>query len=449
MTVGGRDRYGNDATNPLSYLSLQATEDTLSHQPGLSVKLHQNAPVEFSQAVMKLVSKGTGFPAIHSDEVGYAMLINNGIAPQDAMDWSNCGCVVPHFRKVGEWTSAVNVNIAAALEFALNEGKSRLSDELITFTEKPLTEFISYEEVEAAFLKQFDYLIKHSAISIIQAQRLHSEIVPRPFLSSCIEACLEDGGDLFRGGAKYNVGPVFTGIGLSVTANSLAMIKKLVFEDKKTTLDELAQALKANWQGYEKLRQLAINAPKYGNDDDYVDSIAKRVSYHFYSETHKYKDFFGNDFNSAFMGISNYLPGGKVLGATPDGRKEREPISEGVSPYVGTDQSTPLAALKSAAKMNHDLHSGGTLLNLRLDSKLIDTPRGQANLAAMVKSFFSLGGFHVQFNTVSNDTLLAAQAEPEKYRDLLVRVAGYNTQFVNLSKSMQDSIIARNAHDHF
>lgn len=449
LTVGGRDRYGNDATNALSYMCLKATEDALTHQPGLSVKIHQNAPQEFIQAVTHLVSKGTGFPAIHSDEMGYQMLINNGLSPADAMEWSNCGCVVPHSRKVGEWTSAVNVNLSAALEFALNEGKSRLSGSLITFEEKPLSHFASYEEVEEAFIKQFDYLIKHSAISILQAQKLHSEMVPRPFLSSCIEQCLIDGVDLSKGGAKYNVGPVFTGIGLSVTANSLAVIKKLVFEEKKTTLRELSAALCANWEGYEKLRQLAIQVPKYGNDDDYVDAIAKRIAYHFYQETHTYKDFYGNDFNSAFMGISNYLPGGKVLGATPDGRKAREPISEGVSPYVGTDQSTPLAALKSAAKMNHDLHSGGTLLNLRLDSSLIDSKRGQANLGAMVKSFFALGGFHVQFNTLSNEILLEAQQKPENYRNLLVRVAGYSTQFVNLSPSMQDSIIARNAHDHF
>jgi len=449
LTVGGKTREGKDATNDLSYMCLKATEAVKTHQPGLSVRIHQDCPTEFLDAVTHLVSKGTGFPAIHSDSAGYQMLINAGYEPEDARDWNNCGCVVPHFRKTYEWTSAVNINFTAALEFALNQGKSRISGDRIGLDEKAPADFKTYEEVEAAFYRQFDNLIEQSIIATLLAQKLHKEMVPRPFLSSCIEECIKTGKDLVDVGAKYNLGPVLTGIGLAVTSNSLAVIKKLVFEDKAVDMETLIKALDANWEGYEELRQVAFTVPKYGNDNDYVDDIACKMANHYYKEGHKYKDINGNNFNTAFMGISNYLPTGKVIGATPCGRKAKEPLSEGVSPFAGSDTSSPLAAMRSAAKLNQDVHSGGTLLNLRLNEDLVSTKRGRSNLGAMIQTFFSLGAFHVQFNTISTETLRKAQKNPENYKDLLIRVAGYSTQFVNLSRSMQDAIIARTAHENY
>ena len=449
LTVGGKTRDGHDGTNPITYLALKATEEVRTHQPGLSVRVQADCPKEFLDAITHLVSKGTGFPAIHSDSVGYQMLLNAGYEPEDARDWNNCGCVVPHNRKTGEWTAAVNMNFGSALEYALNQGKSLMTGQLMGLEEKPAGEFSSYEEVKAAFFKQFDNLCRHSVILTVEAQRLHRDMVPRPFLSSCIEHCMACGKDLSRGGAKYNIGPVITGIGLAVTANSLAAVKKLVFEDQVCDMAALVQALQANWEGYEDLRQKAQECPKYGNDDDYADDIAIEIANHFYDTIHPYKDIFGSHFLTAFMGISNYIPMGRVLGATPDGRKNGEPSSEGVSPYVGTDHATPLAAMRSTAKVNQEIHSGGTLLNLRLDHNLVATKRGQANLGAMIQTLFSLGGFHVQFNCISSETLRAAQAHPEDYKDLLVRVAGYSTQFVNLSRSMQDAIIARTEHSGF
>lgn len=449
LTVGGKTRDGHDGTNPITYLALKATEEVRTHQPGLSVRVQADCPKEFLDAITHLVSKGTGFPAIHSDSVGYQMLLNAGYEPEDARDWNNCGCVVPHNRKTGEWTAAVNMNFGSALEYALNQGKSLMTGQLMGLEEKPAGEFSSYEEVKAAFFKQFDNLCRHSVILTVEAQRLHRDMVPRPFLSSCIEHCMACGKDLSRGGAKYNIGPVITGIGLAVTANSLAAVKKLVFEDQVCDMAALVKALQANWEGYEDLRQKAQDCPKYGNDDDYADDIAIEIANHFYDTIHPYKDIFGSHFLTAFMGISNYIPMGRVLGATPDGRKNGEPSSEGVSPYVGTDHSTPLAAMRSTAKVNQEIHSGGTLLNLRLDHNLVATKRGQANLGAMIQTLFSLGGFHVQFNCISSETLRAAQAHPEDYKDLLVRVAGYSTQFVNLSRSMQDAIIARTEHSGF
>lgn len=449
LTVGGSDRNGKDATNELSYLALKATAEVRTHQPGLSVRISQNSPKEFVDAVMDLVALGTGFPAIHSDKTGYQMLKNLGYDTEDARDWNNCGCVVPHFRKTFEWTSTVNVNFSGAFEYATNGGKSRMTGKQMGLPIHQDRKFAAYEDVEQAFFEQFDNLIDISVTGTLIAQRLQKEMIPRPYFSALFEHCLETGKDLVDGGATYNIGPVLTGIGLAESANSLAAIKKLVFDDKVCTMDEILDAMDKNWEGYDELRRQAQNAPKYGNDDDYVDDIAQRISNHFYEETHKYTDIYGNPFTSAFMGISNFIPTGRVIGATACGRKAGEPISEGVSPVAGTDVSTPLAAMNSCAKMNQDVHSGGTLLNMRLSHDLVKTRRGRSNLAAMVQTFFDMGAFHVQFNTLSTETLLDAQKHPEEYKDLLVRVAGYSTQFVHLSKTLQDSIIRRSVHDDY
>ena len=447
LTVGGRTRDGRDATNELSYMCLKATANVKTHQPGLSVRIHPDSPEEFMRAVCELIREGTGFPAVHNDRVGSAMLMAAGLSPEDARDWSNCGCVVPHFRKVGEWTSAVSVNMAAALEFSLNEGKSRLSGQQMGLPEKPAAEFAGYEEVKGAYFRQLAHLIRHSVIGSVTAQQIHAEIVPRPYLSLLVDGCMDKGVDLSRGGAKYNVGPVLTGIGIADSANSLAMIRKLVFEEQRYTLAEVCQALEADWQGYEEMRQAAMACPKYGNDDDSVDAIAVEISEFYYREIKKYKDYFGSPFNSAFMGISNYIPAGSVIGATPDGRKSRSPLTEGVSPHAGTDLTSPTAAMRSVAKINHDVHSGGTLLNIKFSPELLASDHSLKNLGALIRAYFALGAFHVQFNVISVETLRKAQARPEEYRDLLVRVAGYSTQFVNLSREAQDAIIERTTYE--
>ena len=398
-------------------------------------------------AVCRLISAGTGFPAVHNDRVGSAMLVAAGLSPEDARDWSNCGCVVPHFRKIGEWTSAVSVNLAAAVEYALNQGKSRIDGKKMGLDEQPADKFSSYEEVKAAVFRQIAYLVKHSVIGTITAQQIHAEMVPRPYLSLLVDGCMDKGKDLSKGGAKYNVGPVLTGIGVADMANSLAMIRKLVFEEKKTTLAEICAALDSDWQGYEELRQAALACPKYGNDIDTVDSIAVEISEFYHREIHAYKDYFGSPFNSAFMGISNYIPAGSVIGATPDGRRSGTPLTEGVSPHAGTDLTSPTAAMRSVAKINHDIHSGGTLLNVKLAPELLKTERSLKNLAAIIRAYFALGAFHVQFNVISAETLRKAQEHPEDYRDMLVRVAGYSTQFVNLSREAQDAIIERTTYE--
>lgn len=446
LTIGGRKRDGSDATNEVSYLCLEATEAIKTHQPGLSVRIHPNCPQEFLLAVCKLIRCGTGFPAVHNDAAGAEMLMAAGLPPEDARDWSNCGCVVPHFRKIGEWTSACNINLAAAMEYTMHDGYSSITGKLMGLPTK-LSACKTYEDFRQLFYKQVQNLIRIAIIGSLTCQRVHADIVPRPYLSLLVDGCMDKGKDLSRGGAKYCLGPVLTGIGLADSANALLAIKKLVFEQHKYSLDDFAAALKANWKGYEGMRRDVLACPKYGNDNDEADYTASQLSDFYHDEIVKHKDIFGAPFNSAFMGISNYIPAGTVVGATPEGRLAGSPLTEGVSPHAGTDITSPTAALRSAAKINQTFHSGGTLVNIKLSPDLIATDRGLANLAALIRGYFAQGAFHVQFNVISPKVLHMAQEHPEEYRDLLVRVAGYSTQFVNLSKKAQDAIIERTTYE--
>lgn len=447
LTLGGRKRNGRDATNPLSYLCLEATKEIKTHQPGLSVRIHPDTPQKFLMAVCGLIREGTGFPAVHNDRVGSEMLMAAGLSPEDARDWSNCGCVVPHFRKVGEWTAAVNINLAAPLEYAMNCGKSRLTGQRMGLATEEA--FGNFDSLKKAYFDQLAYLVKHAVISTITAQRIHAESVPRPFISILVDGCMEKGVDLSRGGAKINVGPVLTGIGVADAANGLMACKELIFDKKTVTQKQLNEILDADWENNEVTRKQALDCPKYGNDVDSVDDLAIEITDFYNREIKKYKDYFGSAFNSAFMGISNYVPAGSVIGASPEGRKSRSPLTEGVSPHAGTDVVSPTAAMRSAAKINHDVHSGGTLLNIKLSPDMLKDNKGLGNLAALIRGYFALGAFHVQFNVIDVKTLKSAQANPQNHKDLLVRVAGYSTQFVNLSREMQNAIIERTTYEGF
>ena len=442
LTVGGSTVSGGDGTNTISYMAIQATKETKCHQPTLSCRIHPDCPPEFMEAVTDLVSTGCGFPAIHSDRTGYQMLSNLGYAPEDAKDWNNCGCVVPHSRKTFEWTSSCNISFAAALEFALNEGRSRLTGELVALPEKDPKTFESYEEIEAALLRQFSFMVKHGVISLLTAQKIHKEQAPRPFLSACNEYCLKNGKDLVDGGAKYNIGPVFTGVGLSVTANSLAVMKKLVFEDKVTTMAEIIDALNHNWEGYEELRAKAQAVPKYGNDDDYADDIMQEVFELYRSSITGRPNMKGGKYGVDMLPTTCHVYFGDVILATPNGRKAHKPVSEGISPEKSADTNGPTAVIKSCAKMDH-LATAGTLLNQKFTPDVVAGEEGLDNMASLIRSYFSMDGHHIQFNVIDRQTLIDAQNNPEEYKDLIVRVAGYSDFFRNLSKPLQDEIIER------
>lgn len=448
LTVGGRRPDGSDGTTILSYMCLRAAAEVRTHQPNLSVRIHADCPEEFLLATCRLARFGMGFPAIHNDRTGTAMLLATGLSPEDARDWSNCGCVVPHSRKIGEWTAAANINLGSALEFALNDGCSRLDGRRLGLATGKPSSFKSFDELKTAFFMQLAYLVKQASIATVVAQQVHSELAPRPFFSLLVAGCMEQGRDLSQGGAKYNVGAVLTGIGLADAANSLEAVRTLVFEHPIVTLPALCEALDRDWEGHGELRAMALKCSKYGNDEEQVDRLAVTISDFFQKEIRSRCDWFGSPFNSAFMGISNYLPAGSVVGATPDGRRAWSPLTEGCSAHAGTDATSPTAVMKSVAKLNHESHSGGTLLNIKFSPGALKTDRDIANLAAMIRAYFELGAFHVQFNVFSKETLTAAQSNPEEHQDLLVRVAGYSARFVTLSKDVQNAIIARTSYEH-
>jgi formate C-acetyltransferase len=448
LTLGGRRPDGSDATNPVSYLCLRAAAHARTHQPNLSVRIHADCPEPFLLEVCRLVREGMGFPAVHNDRAGTAMLMAAGVPSDAARDWSNGGCVVPHSRKLGEWTAAANINLGSALEFALNDGRSRLTGQRLGLATGDPGRFEDFGQVRAAFSAQLAYLVKQASIATVVAQQVHAEQAPRPFLSLMVEGCMERGRDLALGGAGINVGAVLTGIGLADAANALEAVRVLVFERRSVSMADLCRALDRDWERFEELRREAEACPKYGNDLDRVDRLAAEIAHGYHREVHSRRDWFGSPFNSAFMGISNYLPAGAVVGATPDGRRARSPLTEGCSAHAGSDRTSPTALMRSVAKINHEDQSGGTLLNLKFSPDALRTDRDLANLAALIRGYFELGAFHVQFNVVSPETLRAAQAHPDRYQDLLVRVAGYSARFVTLSREVQDAIIARTQYEH-
>ena len=434
----------------LSFLILKSVAQTRLPQPNLTVRYHRNLSAAFMDEAIEVVKLGTGMPAFNSDEVIIPSFMEKGVGKEDAYNYSAIGCVetaVPGYRCTG----MSFLNFPKTLLIAMNAGVDPASQVKLVEGLTHFSEMTSYAQLQEAWDITIREFTRHSVIIENCCDLVLEQDVPDVLCSALTEDCIGRGKTIKEGGAVYDF---ISGlqVGIANLADSLAAVKKLVFEEQKITADQLWDALMDDFTSpqHKAIQQMLIaDAPKYGNDDDYVDQIAIEIANWYYREIHQYKDVFGSPFNTAFMGISNYIPMGRVLAATPCGRKNGEPSSEGVSPYVGTDTSTPLAAMRSAAKVNQEIHSGGTLLNLRLNHELVATKRGQANLGAMIQAFFALGAFHVQFNTLSSKILREAQERPEDYKDLLVRVAGYSTQFVNLSKSMQDAIIARTEHAEF
>jgi choline trimethylamine-lyase len=446
LTVGGKTQNGIDGTNDLTYMCMNATKEVKTHQPSLSVRVSPDSPDEFLFGICNLVKEGHGFPAIHNDRVGTQMLLGVGLSPEDALDWSNCGCVVPHSRKISEWTSACSINLASGVEFVLNNGKSRITGERYGLDTGSLMTLDSFDIIKNNYFSQLSHLIKHAVIATLIAQNVQAELAPRPLFSSFTEGCMESGKDVTQGGALYNVGPVLTGVGIADTVNSLAAINYVIFKNKTVDLETLCQALADNWVGFEDLRKKALECPKFGNDDDEVDLLALEVSNFYQQEVRKYTDIYRNKFNSAFMGISNYIPAGKAVGATPCGRKSQDPLTEGCSPHAGTDQISPTAVMKSIAKIDHSRHSGGTLLNIKLSPDTLKTRNDVLKLTHLIRGYLELDAFHIQFNVFDKNTLFKAQKAPHDYKHLLIRVAGYTANFVTLSREVQDAIIERTSY---
>jgi choline trimethylamine-lyase len=446
VTAGGVKADGEDATNDVSYLMLQASMDVRLNQPSLAVRLHRNCPEEFLLKVCELSRLGTGFPAIHNDEVGIKALLRKGVTTEEARNWCLVGCVEPNLPgKLHQWSDYGHYNFGSAVEFALFNGEHLLSGRTLGLPTGDPNEFVTFESFEAAVMAQLAEQLRHIAIQGHVTEALHRELLPCPLASALMLDCIDNGADLLRGGARYKRGPGTLGIGLADGVNSLAAVKKLVYDEKRLTLDELRAALRADFEGFDEVRDLCLAAPKYGNDDDKADRYVRHFAHLVVTEHDKYATLTGGTMMPSWYPVSSNVPQGMTVAALPSGRKAGAPLADGVSPNQGTDRLGPTAVLRSVGKFQHEDLDGGTLLNVKFEPQVLAGDEGLQRFAAYLRGFLDLPIYHVQFNVVKEETLRRAQAEPSEYRSLLVRVAGYSAFFVELHKDIQDDIISRTA----
>lgn len=450
LCVGGQTREGKDSTNDLSYMCIDATAHVRLSAPSFSVRIWNKTPDEFLLRCCELSRLGLGMPAFYNDEVVITALVSNGLTIEDAREYGIIGCVEP--QKPGKtegWHDSGFFNLARLLEVTINNGMS--NGKQIGPKTGEFTEFKSIEEIVEAYSKQMEYFVYQLSVADNSIDIAHAERAPLPFLSCMVDDCITDGMSLQEGGAHYNfTGP--QGVGVANVGDSFAAIKKLVFDDKKITLKELKEALDTNFgeEGltlkvdFEDLRQMLIHrAPKFGNDIDEVDELARQGAYIYCKEVAKHKNPRDGNFHAGLYPAAINILFGDLIGATPDGRKAHEALADGVSPVRGADSNGPTAAINSVAKLDHFIASNGTLLNQKFHPGSIQGSAGLKNLSSLVRSFFDQKGMHVQFNIIDKKTLVEAQKDPSKYRDLVVRVAGYSAQFITLDKAIQDDIIKR------
>lgn len=443
MCVGGVDCEGRDATNDLSYLFMDAVRFVKVYQPSLSCRIHKNTPLEFLRKVVDVVRAGNGFPACHFDDAHIKMMLAKGVPLKDARDYSLMGCVEPQASgRLHQWTAVAYTQWPLCIEMAMNGGVPLHYGKQVVPDCGDLSRFKTFEEFEKAVKSILSYVIKWTAVGTVIVEKVHRNIAPKPLMSLLYVGCMENGKDVSAGGAIYNYGPGAVWTGLATYADSMAAIKKLVFDEKKYTLDELNNAMKADFIGYENIRNDCLAAPKYGNDDDYVDYIAADLISFTEDEHNKQKTLYSR-MSHGTLSTSNNTPLGMITAATADGRKAWTPLSDGISPVQGVDVKGPTAVMKSVSKMLAEDMNIGMVHNFKFTSGLIDTPEGSEGVVSLLRAGCNMGLGQMQFNYVDNKLMLEAQKNPEKYRDLIVRVAGYSAYFVELCKAVQDEIISR------
>ncbi len=449
MCVGGVTRDGKDATNDLTYLLMDAVRHVKIYQPSLACRIHNFSPQKYMRKIVDVIRSGMGFPACHFDDTHIKMMLAKGVSMEDARDYCLMGCVEPQKSgRLYQWTSTAYTQWPICIELVLNHGKTLWYGKQVCPDLGDLSQFKTYEQFEAAVKEQIKYITKWSSVATVITQRVHRELAPKPLMSIMYEGCMEHGRDVSAGGAMYNFGPGVVWSGLATYADSMAAIKKLVYDDKKYTLEQLNEALKADFVGYEQIHKDCLDAPKYGNDDDYADAIASDIISFTEQEHRQYKTLY-SILSHGTLSISNNTPLGQITGASANGRKAWMPLSDGISPTQGADYKGPTAIIKSVSKMACDNMNIGMVHNFKLMAGLLDTPEGENGIITLLRTASQMGNGEMQFNYLSNETLLEAQKHPEQYRDLIVRVAGYSAFFVELCKDVQDEIISRTMLTHF
>ena len=457
VTIGGQTTGGLDAVNDLSFLILDSVGKMKLTQPNLSVRFHKNISNNFMLECIRVIEKGFGMPSFNNDEIVIPGLIKIRVEPEDAYNYSAIGCI--EIAVPGKWgyrcTGMSFLNLMRVLLASLYNGLDKQSGKVFEKGLGNFSEFNSFEEVFKAWQQQIKYYTRKTVEIDTAVDTALEENVPDILCSAFVDSCISRGKTIKEGGSKYDF---ISGlqVGIANLGNSLATIKKLVFEEQKITKKQLLNAIENNFEGVdgEKIRQLLLNfAPKYGNDDDYVDLLLRDAYMEFIDELENYhttrynRGPIGCKYFAGTSSISANVPSGAVVPATPDGRKAFTPVAEGSSPSSGTDMLGPTAVFKSVSKLPTEKIMGGVLLNQKLSPAAIQKDSDKQKLISIIRTFFEdLKGWHVQYNIVSKETLLAAKKNPEKYRDLIVRVAGYSAFFTTLSPDTQDDIIARTEH---
>ncbi|MGI6257093.1 MAG: choline trimethylamine-lyase [Anaerovoracaceae bacterium] len=445
MSVGGIGRKGGDACNDLTYLVMDAVEKIKVYQPTLACRVHNSSPQRYLEKVVDVIRAGGGMPAVHFDDAHVKMMLAKGYGAEDARDYSLMGCVEPQKNgRVHQWTAGGFTQWPICIELALHNGALPTYGEKRWLDTGDVSEFRTFEEFEAAVKKQLDYLIQINCEGSNIIEGIFRDINPTPYMSIFIDGCMDKGKDVMAGGAVLYEGPGSIFAGLGTYADSMAAIKKVVYDEQKYTLAQLKEAMDANWVGFEEMRKACIKAPKYGNDDDYADAFVKDIVDYTERKMNSYPSLYAKHIHGTLSQSFN-TPLGEMLGATPDGRKAYEPLSDGMSPSQGADRKGPTAVIKSVSKINCESMSLGMSHNFKFTPAYLDSVEGRNGVVTLLKTSSILGNAQMQFNCVDNAVLEDAKAHPDKHRDLIVRVAGYSAFFTELCTEVQDEIISRTA----
>jgi len=449
INLGGIKPDGSDGSSEVSYIILEVIEELHILQPGSSVHISAKTPDKFLHAATNVIRQGHGYPSVFNPDVYTLEMLRQGKALQDAREGGCSGCIeVGAFGKEAYLLTGY-LNVPKILEVTLNNGIDPLTGKKVGIETGNALEFKSFDELYQAFIKQLQYVVDLKMRVSNYIDRMFAKYAPAPFLSVVIEDCISRGRDYYDGGPRYNTSYIQC-CGLGTITDSLAVIKKYVFDEKTHSMERILNALHKNFEGEEVLRQTIMNrTPFFGNDDDYADSIAVQV----------YNDLFhtidgkpnikpGGKYHMNMLSTTCHVYFGKVLGASPNGRLAGKSISDGTSPSHGADTHGPSAVIKSLSKLDQT-KSGGTLLNQRFLPSLVKKDEDVKKLGHLIRSYFTLGGHHIQFNIVDTATLLAAQACPEDYKDLMVRMAGYSDYFNDMNIDLQQEIIERTENDAF
>lgn len=442
INTGGVTPTGENGVNAVSYLILDCMDDMKLVQPNSNVTISKKTPQRFLRRACEISRKGWGQPAFYNTEAQIMELINAGKTLEDARRGGSSGCV-----ETGAWGSEAYIltgymNIPKIFQMTLFNGYDQVSGKQLGLQLGYAKDFKNYEELWDAFKKQLEYFVNIKLYGNNIIERIYAEFMPAPLLSVVTNDCISNAKDYNAGGARYNTNYI-QGVGIGTVTDCLTSVKYNVFDEKNFTMDELIEAMEHNFEGYDYIYSLVTEkTPKYGNDDDYADDVMKQIFELYHDTIVGRPNMKGGKYGIDMLPTTCHVYFGDVILATPNGRKAHKPVSEGISPEKAADVNGPTAVIKSCAKMDH-LATSGTLLNQKFTPDVVAGEEGLAHMADLVRSYFAMDGHHIQFNIIDRATLIEAQKNPEEYKDLIVRVAGYSDFFRNLDKPLQDEIINR------